>query len=169
MRSRPLQPRACARAAGYDARVVTSFDERRGARRRGRDCARSCSPSARALLCRSRSIFGGETTVTVTGGGRGGRNQELALAAALALDGQPDVAVASVGTDGVDGPTDSAGAVADGTSIHRALELGLDPLASLASNDSHTFWRALGDTIDTGPTGTNVMDVVVAVAYPATV
>ncbi len=104
-------------------------------------------------------VAAGETTVTVTGGGSGGRNQELALGAALALDGRDGVLVASAGTDGIDGPTDAAGAVVDGATVARARELGLDPRRALADNDAYSFFRALGDLIVTGPTGTNVMDV----------
>ena len=101
----------------------------------------------------------GETTVTVRGAGRGGRNQELALGAALALAGSGDILVTSMGTDGVDGPTDAAGAVADGATVERARRRGQDPGRALADNDAYSFFRATGDLIVTGPTGTNVMDL----------
>jgi len=104
-------------------------------------------------------ISGGETTVTVKGGGLGGRNQELALSAAIGISGLENVAVASFSTDGIDGPTDAAGAVADGFTIERAEHLGLDPAAYLERNDSYSFFKELGDLLVTGPTGTNVMDV----------
>jgi glycerate 2-kinase len=104
-------------------------------------------------------ISGGETTVTVRGKGRGGRNQEFALAAALEIRGLPGVLVFSAGTDGTDGPTDAAGAMADGTTCERAEKAGLDPLRHLGNNDSYTFFRALDDLVVTGPTGTNVMDL----------
>ncbi len=104
-------------------------------------------------------VAAGETTVTVRGGGRGGRNQEVALGAAHALGGTRGILVASMGTDGVDGPTDAAGAVADGTTLARGRRLGLDAGRALADNDAYPFFRALGDLIVTGPTGTNVMDV----------
>jgi hydroxypyruvate reductase len=104
-------------------------------------------------------IAGGETVVTVRGEGRGGRNQELALSAALAIHGLPDVLVCSLGTDGTDGPTDAAGAVADGTTLHRAADLGLDPHTALAENDAYKFFDALGDLLVTGPTRTNVNDL----------
>jgi glycerate 2-kinase len=104
-------------------------------------------------------ISGGETTVTLRGEGLGGRNQEFALACALALDGIPSAAALSGGTDGTDGPTDAAGAIADGRTLERARKLGLDAAAFLARNDSYHFFDALGDLIRTGPTGTNVMDV----------
>ncbi|MBP1635575.1 MAG: Glycerate kinase [Acidobacteria bacterium] len=102
----------------------------------------------------------GETTVHVTGDGRGGRNQELALAAAIALDASGvGGAVLSGGTDGVDGPTDAAGAVADSATIPRARAEGLDPLDFLRRNDAYTFFSRLGDLLMTGPTHTNVGDV----------
>jgi len=104
-------------------------------------------------------VWGGETTVTVRGQGKGGRNQELALAAALALEGWPAVLLMALATDGTDGPTDAAGAVVTGETAARAREPGLDPWASLGANDSYTFFDALGDLIRTGPTGTNVNDL----------
>jgi hydroxypyruvate reductase len=103
--------------------------------------------------------MGGETTVTVRGAGRGGRNQELALGAAPPIAGLPQVLIASFGTDGTDGPTDAAGAVVDGTTLSRAQAMGVDPQASMASNDTYSFFRALGDLIITGPTNTNVNDL----------
>ncbi|MCD6480516.1 glycerate kinase [Candidatus Bathyarchaeota archaeon] len=105
-------------------------------------------------------IAGGETTVTVRGPGRGGRNQELALASALWLRGL-NALVASMATDGVDGPTDAAGALADGMTVERAEALGIDPLQHLNRNDSYNFFKPLGDLIETGPTGTNVNDIAI--------
>ncbi|HNV03788.1 MAG TPA: DUF4147 domain-containing protein [Vicinamibacterales bacterium] len=109
-------------------------------------------------------LSSGETTVTVTGGGRGGRNQELALALARPLAGLACPAVAvSLGTDGVDGPTDAAGAIVDTTTIARASAAGLAaPDAYLNENDSYAFFDALGDLVRTGPTGTNVGDIQIA-------
>ncbi len=104
-------------------------------------------------------VWGGETTVTVRGEGKGGRNQELALAAALALEGWSRVLVMALATDGTDGPTDAAGAVVTGATVGRARELGLDPRTALEANDSYHFFEALGDLILTGPTGTNVNDL----------
>jgi glycerate 2-kinase len=104
-------------------------------------------------------VWGGETTVTIRGEGKGGRNQELALAAALALDGWPGTLVMALATDGTDGPTDAAGAVVTGETVARARALGLGPRAALAANDSYSFFEALGDLIRTGPTGTNVNDL----------
>lgn len=105
-------------------------------------------------------VLGGETTVTVRGSGTGGRNQEVALAAALELEGCPDVLVVTLATDGTDGPTDGAGAIVTGDTVARARALGLDPAASLARNDAYPFFAALGDLVQTGPTGTNVNDLV---------
>ena len=108
-------------------------------------------------------VAGGETTVTVTGEGMGGRNQEIALAAALKLKGLDGVGVASLSTDGVDGPTDAAGAIVDGRTLVRAAEMGLSSERFLAENDSYDFFLRLNDLIFTGPTGTNVNDVSVVV------
>jgi hydroxypyruvate reductase len=105
--------------------------------------------------------------VNVVGSGRGGRNQELALAAGMELDGFAGVTVAALGTDGRDGPTDAAGAVADGATAQRARRLGNDPAGFLAENDSYTFFADLGDLLITGPTGTNVMDLHIALAEQA--
>lgn len=104
-------------------------------------------------------VAGGETTVTVVGKGKGGRNQEIALAAALKIKGLSGVAVASIGTDGVDGPTDAAGAIADGKTIERAEASQLKAEEFLAENNSYNLFSKLGDLIFTGPTGTNVNDV----------
>jgi hydroxypyruvate reductase len=104
-------------------------------------------------------ITGGETTVTLKGKGKGGRNQEFSLAAALDITGLSDVVVLSAGTDGTDGPTDAAGAIADGETVKRAIAAGLKPRAALDGNDAYPFFERLGDLIITGPTRTNVMDV----------
>jgi hydroxypyruvate reductase len=104
-------------------------------------------------------LSGGETTVTLKGRGKGGRNQEFALAAALQIAGWEEIVVLSAGTDGTDGPTDAAGALADGRTYKRAKAMGLDPWASLKENNSYPFFEKLGDLLITGPTGTNVMDL----------
>jgi len=109
-------------------------------------------------------VLAGETTVTVKGGGKGGRNQELALSAALGIEGLRDVAVASVGTDGRDGPTDAAGGIVDGNTAARIRAAGLDPRALLSDNDSYRALSAAGDLLVTGPTGTNVADLVLILA-----
>ena len=116
-------------------------------------------------------IWGGETTVTLGGAaGRGGRNQEAALVAAVEIDGRPNIAIATFATDGVDGPTDAAGAIATGETCGRARQIGLDPGAVLANHDSHTFFDGLERAgfphlIRTGPTGTNVNDIALALVY----
>jgi hydroxypyruvate reductase len=102
---------------------------------------------------------GGETTVTLTGGGLGGRNQELALGAVSDLSGLPDVLLVSLATDGGDGPTDAAGAVVTGRTLEQARRLGLDPAVHLKNNDSYHFFKGVGDLIQTGPTMTNVNDL----------
>jgi glycerate 2-kinase len=108
------------------------------------------------------SIAGGETVVTVRGDGRGGRNQELALAAAPALMGNSHALLVTLATDGEDGPTDAAGAAVDGSTIARALERGLDPDDHLRRNDAYALFDALGDLLRPGPTGTNVCDLTLA-------
>ncbi|GJM16359.1 MAG: hydroxypyruvate reductase [Thermodesulfobacteriota bacterium] len=104
-------------------------------------------------------ISGGETTVTIEGKGLGGRNQEFVLAAAIDIEGLDNTIVLSGGTDGNDGPTDAAGAIADGTTINRAGKLGLNAYQHLCENNSYNFFKPLGDLLITGPTNTNVMDL----------
>jgi len=118
--------------------------------------ARATGHPAAAPLC---LISGGETTVTLRGQGKGGRNQEFALAAAFDIAELRDVVILSAGTDGTDGPTDAAGAVVDGETLARARAAGLDPRKALDENDAYPFFEALGDLVMTGPTRTNVMDV----------
>jgi hydroxypyruvate reductase len=120
--------------------------------------AASLAPGVRGPCC---LIASGETTVRVTGRGAGGRNQELVLSTVMALATLGGcVVVASVGTDGVDGPTDAAGAIADPTTLQRARAAGArEPDACLADNDAYAFFDACGDLVKTGPTGTNVADL----------
>jgi len=106
---------------------------------------------------------GGETVVTVKGSGKGGRNQEIALAAALEISGSKDVTVLSFSTDGIDGPTEAAGAIADGATVERAAERGMVAERQLANNDTYPLFKKLGDLVVTGPTGTNVNDVSIAI------
>jgi hydroxypyruvate reductase len=101
-------------------------------------------------------ISGGETTVTIRGSGKGGRNQEFALAAAIDIAGLENTLIMSSGTDGTDGPTDAAGAMADGETSRRSKRSARE---ALAENDSYPFFAELGDLVMTGPTGTNVMDL----------
>ena len=118
--------------------------------------SQSCLASGRKRIC---LIAGGETTVTVRGKGLGGRNTEMALAFALAIEGTSGITFLSAGTDGTDGRTDAAGALADGKTVPEARSLGLDPRAFLDDNDSYRFFEQAGGLLKTGPTGTNVMDL----------
>ncbi|NHJ48271.1 MAG: glycerate kinase [Asgard group archaeon] len=108
-------------------------------------------------------IAGGETTVSITGSGKGGRNQELALAASEYLKGKENFSILSVGSDGIDGPTEAAGAIVDGYTIAKGTELGLDSKQYLENNDSYNFLSKTNNLILTGPTGTNVGDFIIAV------
>ena len=153
--------------AGFNTLVLTTCVEGE-AREAGRVLAailREVDASGHPLERPACVVAGGETTVTVRGNGRGGRNQELALAAAFALRGLNEVLLASVGTDGSDGPTDAAGAWVDGSTLDRAAALGLDPSAALANNDSYAFFDASGSLIRTGPTNTNVNDLYLLFAF----
>ena len=104
-------------------------------------------------------IAGGETTVTVKGDGKGGRNTELALAFGIEIQGEPGITFLSAGTDGTDGPTDAAGAIVTGQIFSQAVKQGLDPHDYLTRNDSYTFFKTINGLVITGPTGTNVMDM----------
>lgn len=164
---------ALAKAAqlGFVSQILTTHLEGE-AREAGRFAAALAkdNPPGRCL------ILGGETTVTLHGPGRGGRNQELALAAAIALAGWPGRVVASLATDGEDGPTDAAGAVVTGETAVAARRRQLNPGAYLANNDSYHFFGELDTAvpehqpqhhIKTGATGTNVNDLVIILTYPA--
>ncbi|HTM14851.1 MAG TPA: glycerate kinase [Bryobacteraceae bacterium] len=147
-----------AKALGYRTIVLsTTIDGET------REIARMHAALARELMARggTRACFlsGGETTVTIRGKGLGGRNQEFVLAAAIALESTPQVTIFSGGTDGIDGPTDAAGAIADASTLRRAGVLRLDPAQFLADNDSYHFFEKAGGLVKTGPTGTNVADV----------
>ncbi len=146
---------------GYNALILSTFIEGET-----KDVARVHAAVAKEILSSDNPIgrpacvvSGGETTVTIQGKGLGGRNQEFALAAAIDIAGLKDVVVLSAGTDGTDGPTDAAGAIADGTTVERAEKMGMDAELFLRENDSYPFFRSLGDLIITGPTHTNVMDL----------
>ncbi|MGC8857262.1 MAG: glycerate kinase type-2 family protein [Anaerolineae bacterium] len=110
-------------------------------------------------------VAGGETTVTLRGSGRGGRNQELALASVPVLAGQRDIRLIALASDGEDGPTDAAGAVVSGETYQRGKMLGLEVAHHLSENDSYTFFAALGDLLHPGPTGTNVNDLIFLIAW----
>ncbi len=152
---------AQARALGYAPHVLT-----RALEGEARDVARTLVGLAREIQAGRGPvappaclIAGGETTVTVRGTGSGGRCQEWALAAALELEGVDGIVALAAGTDGTDGPTDAAGAVADGATAERARERGDDPRARLGQNDSNPVFAALGDLVVTGPTNTNLLDL----------
>ncbi len=151
-----------ARRDGLNALLLTTFveGEAREVARVVVALAREERASGRPLALPACLVLGGETTVTLRGQGRGGRNQEMALAAAFALEGLPGTLVAFLATDGSDGPTDSAGAIADGTTLARARALGLEPRRALDDNDAYPFLDRLGDLLRTGPTNTNVNDLV---------
>ncbi|HEY1758970.1 MAG TPA: glycerate kinase [Bryobacteraceae bacterium] len=152
---------ACARSLGYRTIVLSTTIEGET-----REIAAMHAAIAREIVSSNRPIrrpacllSGGETTVTVRGGGMGGRNQEFVLAAILALDQAGPVTILSAGTDGIDGPTDAAGAIADSSTLGRARSLGLDARRFLDDNDSYRFFEPLDALLKTGPTGTNVADV----------
>jgi glycerate 2-kinase len=155
-----------ARRLGYAAEIVSA--ELQG---EARDAARFLAQAARDELAampagaRRCLLYGGETTVSVRGGGKGGRNQELALAFALEAEGTAGVSLLSAGTDGSDGPTDATGAMVDGETAAQARRFGMEPARYLEDNDSYSFFRRFDELsgaqrhLKTGPTGTNVMDI----------
>jgi hydroxypyruvate reductase len=173
-----------ARNLGLDAALLSTYVEGE-AREIGIVCgalAQEMLHSGQPLSPPACLVAGGETTVTLRpnselvlnvvvkgqalrGHGSGGRNQELALAAALKIDGWDDAMIVTLATDGSDGPTDAAGAFAFGSTVARARALGLDPRAYLANNDSYHFFAALGDLLVTGPTRTNVNDLIFIFAF----
>ncbi|CAB1067854.1 D-glycerate 2-kinase (EC [Olavius algarvensis Delta 1 endosymbiont] len=150
-----------ARRQGYQSLILSSTveGEAREVVKMFAAFAKEVRNSANPVAAPACILCGGETTVTIRGSGKGGRNQEFALASALIIDGMPNIVVLSGGTDGTDGPTDAAGAIADGRTIARAGKQNLDPLDFLQRNDSYHFFEPLDDLIITGPTRTNVSDV----------
>ncbi len=159
---------AAAVKLGFDAQLIGD-DWQGEARLVGRRFARHLlavvNAPARARTAPICLVAGGESTVTVSGHGRGGRNQEVALAAALAIDSVPNLAIGTLATDGVDGPTDAAGAVVTGDTLPRARALELDAEHYLNDNDSYSFFVRAGGLLITGPTGTNVNDLMFGLAY----
>lgn len=155
-----------ARRLGYRTMILSTFvdGETREIARMHAAILKEILASGSPLRPPACVITGGETTVTIRGDGKGGRSQEFALAAALALEGVGRCGVLCAGTDGTDGPTDAAGAWADGTTVARAKSRGLDPGAALGNHESYPFFQALGDLLITGPTGTNVMDLRILLA-----
>ena len=156
-----------ARQEGFTALLLTSYLQGEASQAGGvlASILRQVDASGQPLARPACIVAGGETTVTLNGKGLGGRNQEMALGAVALLSGLTDVALITLGTDGEDGPTDAAGAVVTGDTLRRARALGLDPLAYLRDNDSYHFFHALGDLLITGPTGTNVNDLVFLFAF----
>jgi len=153
---------ARAEALGLHAAIATTFLEGEA-----REVAIAVASTGKEIVAHNRPLarpacvlFGGETTVTVRGAGKGGRNQELALAAALALDGSPDILLASLATDGTDGPTDAAGGLVNGGTVKRAAVAGIEAQAALDDNDAYPLLAATGDLLVTGPTNTNVNDLI---------
>lgn len=149
-----------ARERGVEAAILSDAVEGEA-----REVARVHAAIAREIATRNRPfgkpvvvLSGGETTVTVRGNGRGGRNAEFLLSLAVAVDGLDGVTALAADTDGIDGSEDNAGALADGTSAARMRRAGIDPLAALADNDAYSAFAAIDDLFVTGPTGTNVND-----------
>ena len=149
-----------ANSLGYNAIILTSFLEGEA-----REVGSVVASIGKEILVHDRPVkkpavvlFGGETTVTIRGHGRGGRNQELILSAAIKIKGLKDILIASIGSDGIDGVTDAAGAMVDGETVLRAERENIDPEQYLLNNDSYTFFKKVGGLVYTGPTGTNVND-----------
>jgi len=154
-----------ARSLGYNTLVVTSMMEGE-AREVGKfisGMVRHVKQYDEPVRRPAALLLGGETTVTVRGRGVGGRNQELALSVAIGISGVSGVVFASIGSDGIDGVTDAAGAIVDGSTISEGRVAGLDPYEILSNNDSYTFLKAVKSLIFTGPTGTNVNDLALAI------
>lgn len=150
-----------AKALGYRTMILSTFvdGETSDVARVHAAIAKEIRTNNQPLKTPACVISGGETTVVLKGNGKGGRNQEFALSAAIALDGWKDVCLLSAGTDGTDGPTDAAGAFCDGATVARARKKGLDAEQFLRENNSYEFFAKLKDLLLTGPTGTNVMDL----------
>ncbi len=150
-----------AKSLGYNTMLLSSMIEGET-----RDAAAFHTAIAKEILATGYPLkppacilSGGETTVTLKGDGKGGRNQEFALASAIKIQDQDHIVVLSAGTDGTDGPTDAAGAFADNTTFQRAYVLGLKPELFLQNNNAYPFFEQLSDLFKTGPTNTNVMDI----------
>ncbi|MDP2782836.1 glycerate kinase [Devosia sp.] len=149
-----------AREQGVEAAILSDSIEGEA-----RDVAQVHAALAKEIASRNRPfakpvvlLSGGETTVTLRGNGRGGRNGEFLLALAIAIDGADNITALAADTDGIDGSEDNAGALVDGSTATRLRHAGIDPLAALANNDAYSAFKAIGDLLVTGPTGTNVND-----------
>lgn len=152
----------CAEELGYKTHIVTTSLTGE-ASATGRKIARDAINFASAPHEKSVFIYGGETTVTIKGNGKGGRNQEIALSAAIELKNNKDILIFSLGSDGTDGPTDAAGGMADGHSYEKMRSAGISPEEYLEDNNSYNALKEIGDLIVTGPTGTNVNDITVVI------
>jgi glycerate 2-kinase len=157
-----------ARRLGFEALLLTTYLEGEA-----REIGKLAAALAKELVLRGAPlrppaclILGGETTVTVRGQGKGGRNQEIALSAGLAMQGLERALVVGLATDGSDGPVDASGGFADGRSAERGRQVGMDPRDYLADNDAFTYLTATGDILVTGPTNTNVNDLLFVFAFP---
>ncbi len=155
-------------ALGYEAEIIST--ELTGeAVEAGRWLAKRAVETKEAIGTSGRKICllsGGETTVTVKGHGKGGRNMELALSFAREVADMPGIILLSAGTDGTDGPTEAAGAIVDGQTVSRARASGLDPDQYLKDNDSYHFFKKLDELFISGPTRTNVMDIQIMFLHP---
>ena len=156
-----------AESMGFKTEILTS-ELQGAAREAARDLAARAIEAKNTMKAGDKPrclLFGGETTVTVKGGGLGGRNQELALAVAIEIEGRDGITLLSAGTDGTDGPTNAAGAIVDGGTLSLAKQYGMDAALYLENNDSYHFFKRLDflsgkrHHLMTGPTGTNVMDL----------
>jgi glycerate 2-kinase len=156
-----------AREDGFHAMLLTTYlqGEARQAGRLLAAVARQLAATGQPVKRPGCVVAGGETTVTLQGDGYGGRNQEVALGAVQDMTGLKNVILIALATDGGDGPTDAAGAMATGETFERARRIGLDPADFLARNDSYHFFEPLGDLIKTGPTQTNVNDLALIFAF----
>jgi glycerate-2-kinase len=149
-----------AKELGYNTQILSTFIEGE-ARQLGiflSGISKSLIANGNPLQPPAAIIIGGETTVKVTGEGKGGRNQEIALSSCTEIDSLSTV-ISTIGTDGIDGPTEAAGAIVDGDTYQKARKMNLDPMEFLNNNDSFNFFNSLDDLIITGPTGTNVNDI----------
>jgi hydroxypyruvate reductase len=156
-----------ARKYGLEVLLLTSFlqGEAREVGQMMAAVARQIQATGEPVKRPACVIAGGETTVTVRGAGKGGRNQELALGSLLEMARLPRTMLVSLATDGSDGPTEAAGAVVTGDSLDRALTLGLEPQKFLDRNDAYPFFDRLGDLLRPGPTQTNVNDLTILFAF----
>ncbi|MEM5776617.1 MAG: MOFRL family protein, partial [Anaerolineaceae bacterium] len=160
-------PLRTARLAGFNTLLLTNSLEGEASQIGAelaellRKSALSGEPLARPFCM----LAGGETTVHLRGNGKGGRNQEMALAAVNVLDGLPNAVMIPLATDGEDGPTDAAGALVTGETYRRGLAMGLNPDEYLARNDSWSYFSQIGSGLTPGPTGTNVNDICFLIAY----